>query len=76
MNGENVMMGTTAIHLLGDISRKTPDYFAIDSEDDDNFYGAWLTGFGYVNVRFPKSSSRKMTAEEAEWLSHRRVVIS
>lgn len=71
-----VMMGTTAIHLMGDISRDKPDYFYVDSEDDENYYGAWLTGFGFIEVRFPKATSREMTDAEREWLSRHRVVIS
>jgi len=71
-----VLMGTEAQHQLGDISRDKPDYFIYDEEDDENYYGAWLTGLGFVNVRFPKATSRPMTEWEAEGLALRQVVIA
>ena len=72
----NVMMGTAAFHKLGDISRDEPDYFGYNDEDAENYYGAWLTGFGFVGVRFPKATSRPMTTEEAIRLSDSEFVIA
>jgi len=69
-------MGTEAHHQLGDISRDKADYFWVNDEDDENYYGAWLTGLGFVNVRFPKATSRPMTDDEAQWLAARHVVIA
>jgi len=69
-------MGTEAQHQLGDISRDKPDYFYVDREDEEDYYGAWVTGFGFVNVRFPKATSRPMTDDEAQWLAARHVVIA
>jgi len=57
-------MATTAIHKLGDISRETPDICIITHEDDENYYGNWVTGFGFVDVQFPKSTTRDLTPEE------------
>jgi hypothetical protein len=58
------MMATKAIHTLGDISRDAPSLAIIDGEDGDDFIGEWVTGVGYVNVRFPKATTRELTAEE------------
>ena len=69
MNGTRVLMGTEAHHQLGDISRDKPDYFYVDSEDESAYIGAWVTGFGFINVRFPKATSRPMTDDEAQWLA-------
>lgn len=60
------MMATTAIHMLGDISRETPDLCIVAEEDDDNYYGNWVTGFGYIDVKFPKSTTKELTPEEVE----------
>ncbi len=73
--GPNIKMGTTAIHQLGDISRDQPDYFHVDGGDDENWYGQWLTGFGFINVAFPKDSVREMTDDERAWLIEHPVVI-
>ena len=59
-------MATIAIHNLGDISSDEPDLCIIHSEDDDNFYGNWVTGLGLVDVKFPKNTTRELTAEEIE----------
>jgi len=72
----NVMMGTAAFHKLGDISRDEPDYFAYNDEDAENYYGAWLAGFGFVGVRFPKATSRPMTGAEAAVLADSQFVIA
>lgn len=58
------MMATTAIHKLGDISREEPDLCAVYGEDDENYIGRWATGFGFFNVKFPKTTTRELTEEE------------
>jgi len=69
-------MGTVAHHMLGDISREKFDYFWIDSEDDESYYGAWVTGFGFINVRFPKDTTRELTEDERLFHETHRVVIA
>ena len=76
MNPSRVLMGTEAQHQLGDVSRDEPDYFIYDEEDDENYYGAWVTGLGFVNVRFPKATSRELTEAEAQWFAAQTVVIA
>ncbi len=60
------MMATKAMHRLGDISRDEPDICIIESEQDDHFVGQWVTGLGFVNVRFPKDTTRELTEQEVE----------
>ena len=61
------MMATTAIHKLGDISSEEPDICSVVDEDEDNYIGSWVTGFGFFNVKFPKSSTRELTSVEVEY---------
>jgi hypothetical protein len=58
------MMATKAYHQLGDISRETPDLCTINREDKNNYYGAWKSGLGFYDVRFPKETTRDLTQEE------------
>lgn len=60
------MMVTKAIHKLGDISRNVPDLCFIHKEDEKNYIGNWVTGFGFVNVKFPKETTRLLTEVEIE----------
>ena len=60
------MMATTATHKLGDISRDAPDLMEVDEETDTEYVGRWVTGFGFFNVHFPKSSTRELTAAELD----------
>ena len=63
---QNYKMATTAIHMLGDISRETADICIVSYEDDDNYYGNWVTGFGFVDVKFPKATTRDLNKKEIE----------
>lgn len=60
------MMATTAIHKLGDISSDGPDICRVSEEDEGNYYGSWVTGFGFFGVRFPKETTRDLTSDEIE----------
>lgn len=60
------MMGTTAIHGMGDISRAEPDLCVVDHEEGDNYIGNWVCGFGFVSVKFPKATTRDLTPDEIE----------
>jgi hypothetical protein len=59
------MMATTAIHQLGDISRDEPELCVIQEEDSENYIGNWVEGLGFIDVKFPKSTTRELTEEEA-----------
>jgi len=61
---DRYLMATTARHALGDLSRDQPHLALIYGEDGDDWIGEWVTGIGYINVRFPKANCRELTAEE------------
>lgn len=81
-HADEFFMATEAHAKLGDISRDEPDYMRVANdvytrpEDDENYYGAWLTGFGFFDVAFPKATTRPCTPEEIEWLASHPVVIA
>lgn len=60
------VMATAAHHKLGDISRDEPDLAIIDREDGDDYVGQWVTGAGYIEVRFPKATTRELTEAERD----------
>jgi len=61
-------IATKAIHKLGDISRDKPDLCVIHSQDEENYIGNWVCGFGFIDVKFPKETTRDLTDEEIlEW---------
>ena len=60
------MMATKAIHQLGDISRDEPDICLIHDQDEENYIGNWVTGFGFVDVKFPKATTRELTSKEIQ----------
>lgn len=66
VGGSPIYVGIEAQHQLGDISRDEPDLFSATGETDTAYYGAWIEGFGYIGVMFPKNSVRKATEEEKQ----------
>jgi hypothetical protein len=67
MTTRRLMMATKAIHKLGDISSDKPNVCIVFSEDEENYIGQWATGFGFVNVKFPKATTRELTPDEQEF---------
>ena len=63
---DKYMMATKAFHKLGDISRDEEDICYVHEERDDGYVGAWVTGFGFIEVFFPKDTTRELTSEETE----------
>lgn len=57
---EKIKIGiaTEAYHKLGNISRNELDFCVLKSEDELNYYGNWLTGYGFIDVQFPKAKTR------------------
>ena len=70
------MMATTAYHYMGDISRDVPDLCIVGRETDDYFIGNWIMGFGFIDVLFPKETTRALTPEEIEYYNSRHVQIN
>lgn len=60
------VMATKAYHKMGEISRDEADLAIVFSEDNENLYGNWFYGYGFIDVRFPKNTTRKPTSEEIE----------
>lgn len=58
------MMATEAYLKSGNISRDEPDLCYIYGEDENNFIGKWIEGFGFFDVKFPKKTTRPLTEEE------------
>ena len=67
------MMATSAIHKLGDISRNEPNICVIYNEDDENFIGNWVYGLGFVDVKFPKNTTRELTDDEVKYFNGRGI---
>lgn len=72
MSFPKFMMATTAIHQLGDISRDQEDICRIEREEGDDYIGSWVTGFGFIEVRFPKSTTRDLTADDVKFYDGRK----
>jgi hypothetical protein len=70
------MMGTQAFHLLGDISRNEPDLCYVTKDIGDSYFGHWVEGFGFVEVRFPKETTRELTETEVVEYDGKGLVIS
>ncbi|MCK9596729.1 hypothetical protein M0R19_06055 [Candidatus Pacearchaeota archaeon] len=69
-------MATKAIHKLGDISSNKPDIFHIRGVRESYYLGEWLTGFGFMEVKFPKETTRDLTKEEIEYYNTRSIHFS
>lgn len=72
---DTYMMATKAIHKLGDISSNIPDLCYVYEEHDDHYIGNWVTGYGFVHVKFPKETTRKLTQEEINKYSKKYIQI-
>jgi hypothetical protein len=43
-----------------------PDICIIFEEDEENYIGNWVEGLGFVDLNFPKETTRDLTEEEKE----------
>ena len=77
MSGKSrYMMATKAIHQLGDISRDEPNLCVVYDEDEENYIGNWVTGLGFIDVKFHKSTTRELTEAEHEKYNGARIAIN
>jgi len=60
------MMATKAFHQLGEISRDKEDICHIHDETEKYYIGSWITGLGFIEVKFPKETTRELTPDEVE----------
>ena len=68
------MMATNALGKERNLSREEPDLVRIYGEEDDCYIGEWVTGLGFINVRFPKDTTRELTEKEKDYFSTKVVV--
>ena len=57
-------MATIASHQMGDLTRRPADICTVFKKTKDNYIGNWVTGFGFVEVKFPIGSTRNLTKKE------------
>lgn len=67
LNKPKYMMATKAIHKIGDISSDEPDICCVYMENETDYIGNWVTGLGFINVHFPKSTTRELTKDEIKY---------
>jgi hypothetical protein len=58
-----------------DISRDEPDLMHVDGEDGDYWVGHWIEGMGFINVYFPKTTTRPCTPDEITHFLRMRIGI-
>lgn len=58
------LMAREAYHLLGEVTRDEWDLAIVFKEDDENFYGNWVFGYGLIDVRFPKNKVEELNKKE------------
>lgn len=56
--------GADAIHKLGNISREDDEYINVKREDENYYYGMFLEGYGFYDVKFNKKDCRPINKEE------------
>lgn len=66
INPRVYMMASKAYHCLGDISRSKEDLCIIYKQTHEYYIGNWVTGYGFIDVLFPKETTRPLTSEEIE----------
>lgn len=66
--------GGKATHQLGDMTRDVYEVELINvyDEEEDNWIGSFVEGFGFFHVKFAKSDCREATEEEIkQWFRNR-----
>ncbi len=75
--GYYMMANQCVYHHTGELDQFSKyDIVIVFSEDAENYIGNWVTGFGFVGVRFPKDTTRPLTDEEADYYSGRATRIN
>lgn len=69
-------MATRAYHQCGDISRDEAELCVIHNETPHYWVGNWVEGFGFINVLFPKSSTRDLTQDEVDGYNGKQYAIN
>lgn len=69
------MMATRALHKAGDISRDAPDLCVCFGKRRGYYIGNWVTGLGFVDVKFPISTTRHLTRADKKRYNGKRIAI-
>lgn len=69
------MMATRALHKAGDISRDEADLCACFGKMRGYYIGNWVTGFGFVDVKFPVATTRHLTRADKNAFNGKRISI-
>jgi hypothetical protein len=72
---DRYMMATQAIHAVGNISRDEPSLAIVYRETERDYIGEWATGMGFINVRFPKETTRELTDAERALYRTKRIEV-
>ena len=77
------MIASKATHKLGDLSRALDvegmymeNLCRVTKESETDYYGMWITGMGFFDVKFPKETTRELTQEEIDFFNTKRVRIN
>ena len=73
-----IRKGGKAIHKLGDISRNylSAELIFVVSEDENNWIGYYVEGYGFIDVEFAKEDCRDASDEEVKrWLKDRHSIV-
>lgn len=73
---DRYMMATAAMHPVGDISRDQPSLAIIYGEEREDWIGEWATGIGFINVHFPKATTRELTDDEKAYYGSRFIEVA
>lgn len=76
MNPRNMMATKAVIKSGQDISRDEPSLCLVYDETETHYIGQWVEGLGYIDVKFPKETTRELTAEEIEIFSKKHYCIN
>ena len=76
------MMGTVAFFHGLDITRPAStgldtveNVFEVEGEEEFSYLGHWVVGLGFLGVKFPKETSRNLTADEEEFCRQKSIII-
>lgn len=64
-----LILATKAYHKMGELTREIPDFAIVTGETETDYIGHWARHLVlFVEVHFPKQTSRLVTVEDARLL--------
>lgn len=73
---DRYMIATAATHPVGDLSRPDGGLAIVYDETAHDYIGEWATGIGFINVHFPKETTRELTADEKAFYRTKRIEVA